>query len=340
MNIDKAIAYSQSLFSSFSRFQTYFSEFFIIHNLSRLGGVELRDPKLDKKLRVDIFKEIFKSFKWHAKNVSSGVYVEDDETFPLLNKEHWLTLSKMMLDFPSVIKRRKKNSTTLENQDYPDYFNRNFHFQTDGYTSERSAELYEHQVEVLFNGTANLMRKMVLTSIHHYYDQKEAKVLELASGTGAGARSVALNHPTFDILGTDISREYISYAKKTLKNNFKNLRFEVEDATALSFLDQEFDITFQIFLLHELPRAEREKAIEEQIRVTKKGGLIIILESLQRHDKPEWEPIFQSFPRHYHEPFYNDYSKSNLEEFLKTQGQKTLSVQKQLFSKCITLRKL
>ncbi len=36
----------------------------------------------------------------------------------------------------------------------PDYYARNFHFQTDGYFSEASARRYDHQVEILFGGTA------------------------------------------------------------------------------------------------------------------------------------------------------------------------------------------
>ncbi len=35
---------------------------------------------------------------------------------------------------------------------YPSYYRRKFHFQSDGYLSEASAERYDHQVEVLFGG--------------------------------------------------------------------------------------------------------------------------------------------------------------------------------------------
>ena len=34
------------------------------------------------------------------------------------------------------------------------HYLQNFHFQTDGYLSEASAELYDYQVEVLFSGGA------------------------------------------------------------------------------------------------------------------------------------------------------------------------------------------
>ncbi len=42
----------------------------------------------------------------------------------------------------------------------PEYYGRNFHYQTEGYLSEESAELYEHQTEILFMGTLGLMRRL------------------------------------------------------------------------------------------------------------------------------------------------------------------------------------
>ena len=42
---------------------------------------------------------------------------------------------------------------------YPDYY-QNFHHQTDGYLSDHQA-LYDLQVEILFNGSADAMRRRV-----------------------------------------------------------------------------------------------------------------------------------------------------------------------------------
>ena len=48
---------------------------------------------------------------------------------------------------------------------YPDYYLQNFHHQTDGYLSDHSAGLYDLQVEILFNGTADAMRRRVLAPL-------------------------------------------------------------------------------------------------------------------------------------------------------------------------------
>ena len=53
--------------------------------------------------------------------------------------------------------------------EYPEYYMRNFHYQTDGYLSALSAELYEHQVEMLFSGTADPMRRALLSPMKSHF---------------------------------------------------------------------------------------------------------------------------------------------------------------------------
>jgi hypothetical protein len=71
------------------------------------------------------------------------------------------------LDMPSTWNRRSERNVTdlprdVEADNYPDYYLQNFHHQTDGYLSDHSASLYDLQVEILFNGTADPMRRRVI----------------------------------------------------------------------------------------------------------------------------------------------------------------------------------
>lgn len=50
----------------------------------------------------------------------------------------------------------------VEPEAFPDYYLQNFHHQTDGYLSDHSAALYDLQVEILFNGAADPMRRRLL----------------------------------------------------------------------------------------------------------------------------------------------------------------------------------
>jgi len=81
---------------------------------------------------------------------------------------------------------------------YPRYYLQNFHYQTDGWLSRRSAELYDHQVEVLFGGGADAMRRQALVPLGRVLAERgvrNAALLDLACGTGRFLREVKSNYP-------------------------------------------------------------------------------------------------------------------------------------------------
>eukprot|EP00443_Scrippsiella_acuminata_P060241 CAMPEP_0115554928 /NCGR_PEP_ID=MMETSP0271-20121206/97547_1 /TAXON_ID=71861 /ORGANISM="Scrippsiella trochoidea, Strain CCMP3099" /LENGTH=95 /DNA_ID=CAMNT_0002988671 /DNA_START=129 /DNA_END=413 /DNA_ORIENTATION=+ len=43
---------------------------------------------------------------------------------------------------------------------YPEYYLRNFHYQTDGWLSDASARIYEVSTEALFTGTQDAMQRL------------------------------------------------------------------------------------------------------------------------------------------------------------------------------------
>ncbi|MGB0452747.1 MAG: class I SAM-dependent methyltransferase [Bacteriovoracaceae bacterium] len=318
--------------------QKYNLEFRVLDTLSTLSGKPLRNKALAKTYGRSIIREVFKVMNQDAENFTKGIYPESLKPKEDLLK-HLKSFSLILKDYPSVIWRRYKNKTTLDDSsDYPQYFNRSFHFQTDGYTSEHSARLYEHQVEILFGGMANVMRRAMIEPLQKHLKMENPLVLEIAAGTGIGSRILSKVYPKAHITATDISEEYIQYSKEKF-SDYKNIEFLAQDATSLTYECEIFDLTFQIFLLHELPEKERKLAIEEQVRVTKKDGLVVIIESLQTHDAPEWKEILEDFPRKYHEPFYRNYIANPIEPILEELGVEIISHKKVLFSKVILGRK-
>lgn len=91
-------------------------------------------------------------------------------------------------------RRRKQNFDDLpksvEKDNYPQYYLRNFHHQTDGYLSDFSASIYDLQVEILFNGSADSMRRRIIKPIKeglkNFSDRKKSsiKILDVATGSG------------------------------------------------------------------------------------------------------------------------------------------------------------
>lgn len=99
-------------------------------------------------------------------NVESGYYPQK-LLFQLPVADYAKLLPRMLRDFPRAIRRaQSKNFRDLPGDvdlaAYPPYFRRNFHWQTDGYLSRRSAELYDVGVECLFLGMADVMRRQVI----------------------------------------------------------------------------------------------------------------------------------------------------------------------------------
>jgi hypothetical protein len=54
----------------------------------------------------------------------------------------------------------------------------------------------------------------------------------------------------------------------------------------------------------ELPPDVRRIVFGECARVLKAGGRLVLVDSLQRGDEPDYEGLLDLFPQNYHEPYY------------------------------------
>jgi ubiquinone/menaquinone biosynthesis C-methylase UbiE len=89
------------------------------------------------------------------------------------------------------------------------------------------------------------------------------------------------------IHGVDFSEKMISYAneQKEIKGIDNQIVFTVGDVRTLDFEDNFFDLTYTTRVIINLPYWEEQiQGIFECIRVTKKGGIIILSEAF-------WEPL-------------------------------------------------
>jgi ubiquinone/menaquinone biosynthesis C-methylase UbiE len=64
-------------------------------------------------------------------------------------------------------------------------------------------------------------------------------------------------------------------------------------------------------MLHELPPKVRRIVFREFARVLKPGGRLVIVDSLQIGDEPDYDGMLELFPRSYHEPYYTSYLKED-----------------------------
>jgi ubiquinone/menaquinone biosynthesis C-methylase UbiE len=245
-------------------------------------------------------------------NVEAGIYPvpadHDGSLSTLLNR------SRLFFDdLPAVYRRRERGGHDDVRSEAegkrPGYYLQNFHFQSGGWMTEDSAERYDTQVEVLFYGTANATRRQALPPLHEAFagrDQRKLKLLDVGCGTGRFLDSVKQVWPRLPVIGLDMSEPYLRHARTHLRR-WARKSFIIGKAEALPVPDASLDAVTSIFLFHELPPQVRRLAIGECARVLKPGGRLVLIDSLQRGDEPDYDGLLELFPQNYHEPYYSTY---------------------------------
>ncbi len=97
------------------------------------------------------------------------------------------------------------------------------------------------------------------------------RVLDCGCGSGTKLKYIIRNTGFF--YGIDISKLGIRVARRRIKN--KNAHLSVMDMEQLKFKDNYFDLTYSTYVLEHADNPE--KIILEMVRVTKQGGIIILL---------------------------------------------------------------
>jgi ubiquinone/menaquinone biosynthesis C-methylase UbiE len=204
----------------------------------------------------------------------------------------------------------------------PEYFTQDFHFQTGGYLSEASARLYDVQVETLFYGVANVMRRAALPFIADALagrDQREVRLLDVACGTGRLLRQIRLAWPAMQLAGVDLSRAYLDEARAHLEP-LRPVELLLSNAEALPLADASRDVVTCVFLFHELPPDVRRRVTGEIARVLKPGGTLVFVDSLQMGDRPGWDGLLEAFPVRFHEPYFRHYAIDDLDRMFADAG--------------------
>lgn len=253
---------------------------------------------------------------------------------------------RLVRDTPRVVRRMKrgdyKDIPSVDKSRFPAYYRRNFHWQTDGYFSEHSAEVYELGVELLFRGTADVMRRQIIPPITRFLRELPPKrhatrLLDIGCGTGRTLHQIVRTHPSLRLWGVDLSPAYVSVARRRLES--PEVTIAVENAEQLPFADGAFDIATSVYLFHELPRNARRNVVREMHRVLRPGGLLVIEDSAQLAESAEIASALREFPREFHEPFYADYLDDDLADVLREIGFTVAGVEPHLVAKVVVARK-
>ena len=280
-------------------------------------------PSPDRATLVRAMVELFRR-DWA--NIAAGIYAAPDAGPGDLRRLARISLDYFR-DLPNVDRRRHAGiNNDLEPSagasELPRYFRQNFHYQSGGYLSEQSAQLYDLQVEVLFTGAADAMRRQALVPLAEYLRGKNTRamsVLDIGCGTGRLLGFMRDNWPGLNLIGLDLSAAYLQHAQDRLGRS-RRLQLLEGAGEAIPLPDASQDAITCVFLLHELPKKVRAAMAKEMARVLKPGGRVVLLDSLQYGDRPDWDGLLDLFPHYFHEPYYADYTRTDLVALLGEAG--------------------
>lgn len=300
---------------------------------STLNGWDSRRATPDAG--ASLKRRIEELFDEDWQDAEAGLYPRQlIEALPWL--EYALAAPKLIADLPRTRERiRHHRHDELPEElaaRYPGYYARNFHYQTDGYLGHTSAELYDLQVELLFGGTADAMRRRLIPPVvrfaraqgHADPDTGAArarplKLLDVACGTGHLLRMIGAALPGAKLFGVDLSPHYLARAREKLPREL-DVSLVCENAEELPFPDAHFDAATNVFLMHELPPEVRARVLTEIARVVRPGGLVVVADSLQLDDAPELHRELHGFPARFHEPYYPSYIRDDLADRVREAG--------------------
>lgn len=237
-------------------------------------------------------------------------------------------------------------SEAVDTAGYPKYYLQNFHHQSDGYLSDDSANLYDLQVELLFGGTADAMRRRILAPIKQGLTRfqdvlpQQQRIIDVACGTGRTLKMLRAAFPQASLCGVDLSPAYLRKANQLLSQDRGELPQLVQaNAEALPYRDNYFHAVSSVFLFHELPATVRQRIIDECFRITQPNGTCVICDSIQVSDSPEMEAFMKNFSADFHEPYYRHYSTDDLEARLQRSGFVDIQTEVHFMSKYWIARK-
>lgn len=257
------------------------------------------------------------------KNVEAGIY-PPPSPLPGRPLEPLARTRAFLSDLPKVTERRRARAHSEVMADaaaagYPRYYLQNFHYQTGGWLTEESAKLYDHQVEVLFTGTADAMRRQGIVPLKQRFGAQRRprpEILDVGTGTGRFPAFLKAALPHARITASDPSPAYLAEAAR----NAPFARRVKAFAEDLPFSDAGFDAVTSVFLFHELPPKVRAQAAAEIARMVKPDGLYVMVDALQWGDVEDFDGLLEMFPRRFHEPYFDSYLHSDFAALFAPHG--------------------
>ncbi len=307
--------------SQAARVAFYGAHYLAARIIARDAFREIEEPAHPMPAIGAILKSMRALFVRDWANVEAGLYPAPFDW--LKDTRRAMASVQYLTDIPRVAARRKRHGhgdVRTRGEGLPRYYRQNFHFQTDGYLSDRSARLYDFQVEALFAGTADAMRRQAYVPIAKFLSNRRRPILlDIGAGTGQFLAFVKSVQPQLKAIALDLSEPYLARARRAL-DAYGETQFIAAPAEAMPLPDASVDAAVSIYLFHELPPKVRIAAAEEIARVLRPGGIFVLADTIQYGDVAEFDGLIDVFPELLHEPYFSSFAKSDLDAIFGRAG--------------------
>ena len=98
---------------------------------------------------------------------------------------------------------------------------------------------------------------------------KPKRIIDIGCGYGRYLKAIKNEYPGIELVGTDISKNQISFARKYLSDD--SIKLQVNDTSKLKFRDNYFDLAYTYSLWAHIPPKNFECSFNEVKRISKKG---------------------------------------------------------------------
>jgi len=300
--------------------------------------------KKDLKRFAQILEEIWLLIQQDSERITAGLYPVQ-VLRPDWTASHWYHLAQIWLNGykknTGMRSRSKDKVLDLEDmealRDIPEHYKQHYYYAGNNFLDPDSINIYEHQMELIFLGSFDAMRRLVLAPMKKYFRFSEGeglRFLEIGCGSGRMTKFIKNTFPKAKITLLDASSIYLKEAQKNLMD-YNRINFMQGDALDLPFKNETFDGVYSSFLLHEMSIDVRKKVLSEAHRVLNEKGWIGIIDFIQYDDCRELNWVLEQPWFVGSEPHIKDYTMNSLAGLYKYIGFSQVGVERGFLGKVV-----
>ncbi len=291
-----------------------------------------------------VIAEVWILIQQDSERIAAGLYPAT-VLQPDLNLGHWGQLVHIWLNgfkaSSSGFQDLSSHDLDLEDvealRDVPGYYRQHFNYSGNSFLDPNAISIYEHQMEMLFLGAMDAMRRLILAPMKKAFRFSEGeglRFLEIGCGSGRMTRFVKMAFPKAKIVVLDASPVYLKEAQKNLME-YSRIDFMQGDALDLPFKDNRFDAVFSSFLLHEMPLDIRRKVLAEAYRVLDVKGWFGFVDLIQYDDCRELNWVLDQSWFVGSQPHIKDYAMNSLSGILQRLGVENIGHERGFLGKSV-----